>query len=199
MKQALIGMVAIVSMATIASAAEINLVFSYEPDTDTTTLSYSGVMGVDHTTDAVSDQPRNSLGGYVSGGEIFYLENQPVGNVSYIMLDNPTTGAPWALSSFYPSEMSGDTLRFDSILLMGPQDFTAATEISGWMKFSGKDLTELGFDATEIANGGLFTLDTAGGNVDVAWVASTVPEPATMSLLRAARNNFNSSLFMLSL
>ncbi|MBT3277876.1 MAG: PEP-CTERM sorting domain-containing protein [Phycisphaerales bacterium] len=183
-KQTLIGIVAIVSMATIASAAEINLLFSYDSDSDTTTLSYSGVMGVDHTTDGYSSQTRNSLGGYVSGGEVNVLENQPVGNISYVGLDSPTTGAPWATPGYlYPSENSGDALRFDGSMLMGPQDFTATTEISGWMKFSGKDLAELGFDASEIANGGLFTLDTANGDVDIAWAVETVPEPATMSLL----------------
>jgi len=196
MKKKTIGLITALALASVVSA-DMSLDFVYESTTDTTTVSWNGAMGVNSTGTANLSSPRTYLMAHILEG----VGN--VGSVSYIAMD-ATANTPWddISATAYGSNFTGDNWRFDSNNYIGPASFIDTTEVDGSMDFVGSNLAELGFDATEIANGGTFILDTAGGDVNVNWSASSVPEPATAGLLgisalglwlfRRAKNHYRS-------
>lgn len=134
-------------------------------------------MGVDSTVNGDLTSPRMYMGThYLEGGG-------NVGSVSYELMDS-TANTPWddLAGPGFGSNFKGDNWRFDPVIYMGPANYNAATEVAGSMDFAGRDLAELGFDASEIANGGTIVLDTAGGNVNVNWSAEAIPEPSVITL-----------------
>jgi hypothetical protein len=71
---------------------------------------------------------------------------------------------------------SGDSFGFNASTVYGPASgFDGNTPIVGSLTYFETSLEALGFDETEIANGG--TLSGAGGTVN--WTATVVPEPST--------------------
>jgi hypothetical protein len=113
-----------------------------------------------------------------------YFYSQPTGSVSYVSLSQPTPECPWTNAN--ANSRSGDALRFDDIIFLGPTGFTADTEINGSLTFNNRNLTDLGFDAAEIASGGTILLNTANGEANINWsCVNNIPEPATIALLTA--------------
>ena len=165
--------------------------FVYDPATDATTATYNGSW------DTFAESPYGgTLGGLDRAGESFYAIGSAA---SFDPL--PTTmsiSTPWETNDTVTGS-SGDPFGFDTDQIYGPRDFTSGQTISGSLVFGGQDLTDLGFDADEIANGGFIPL---GGTNVVSWSASAIPElssftiawVATLSVMMVRRRS-NTTVF----
>ncbi|GAB5559340.1 MAG: hypothetical protein SynsKO_09870 [Synoicihabitans sp.] len=164
-------------MVSVAQA-QILLKFVYNSGTDTTTATYSGSWGDYTDAEAVINSTAMSISAssFTSYG----------GSRGFDGTDNTSFHGltmPWNLET--ATGRTGDTFGFSSGassgFLFAEPGYTQGTSIDGSLIFSGSDLTELGFDETEIANGG--TLGS-GSNL-VTWSASVaaVPEPASFGAL----------------
>lgn len=150
--------------------ADFQLDFVYNPITGATTASYSGSWG--SWSGAIQDT--GASGGISETGFAHYGSQSSYINTAVF------SGAtiPWSANTT-SSSMTGDAWGFTGTRVIAPYNYTANTVISGSLVFSGLDLTILGFDATEIANGGTI----GSGNFVVHWTASSpIPEPGSDSL-----------------
>jgi hypothetical protein len=159
--------------------AQITLSFVYDPGTNTTTASYSGSWATFSQTGS---------GTYGSFGLI--VDNRDFVNVDGDVITDQGTAAlagtvPW-IQNYSPTGHSGDAFGFQvgSSNYDAPASYIAGTNLSGQLVFADTTLADLGFDASEIANGGSFV----GGGNTVNWTASVaaVPEPATYAVFFGA-------------
>lgn len=186
MNKLITATLALSALAASSAFGAISLHFVYDPATDTTTASYSGTWGLDATDSAPSFVFRSSASLDISfeGGALQVFYNTENVNVGFVETSTTSFTTPWAVAT--ATSASGDPFGFDGFgaiggsNLLGPVDFTASTSIVGSLEFAGSDLTELGFDAAEIANGG--SIDLGDGAI-VNWTANVVPEPSTLSCL----------------
>ena len=152
---------------TSASHAAINLDFVYDAGANITTATYSGHWDLDHSADTTYSGTTQSMG----SSYLYTFQGD------YSRLDGGTSVTlPWA--SGLATLRSGANFGLTSVgRSIGPIGFTDTTPIDGYMTFTG-DLASLGFDAAEIASGGVIA--ASAGNV--IWTA-TVPEPTTSAVL----------------
>lgn len=161
---------AVASVLVSAAQAQITLNFVYNSGTDTTTATYSGSWG-SYTQAATFSPTTTSL---TSGGG-----NAFDGSLSGYSSSGSFTGASLPWTSEVAIGHTGDSFAFNCSAIYTAAGYTAGTQIDGSLIFSGSDLSDLGFNATEIANGG-----TLGSGLNlVTWSASVaaVPEPASFS------------------
>ena len=164
--------------ATSAAHAAIDLSFEYNPSTGDTVAHYSG------TWDAFSDGSGGGTSTTISHITFYAIPTQN-GNTSYrsylgggVDFAPNESSYPWVSAA--ATGTTGEAFGFNENSVYGPiTGFTPSTPIEGTMTFINSTLTTLGFDASEIANGG--SLTGAGGTVN--WSASVVPEPSTYAAI----------------
>ena len=166
-----IGAMAALSLCSAANAA-INLDFVYDTISGDTTASYAGTWDIAGTGVGVIDVSRSSA---------TYFQMRPAGWGPLITQSVSGAGlsGPYAWDVYQEGVSTGDPFGFDLTYVYGPSSFTSSTIIAGSVTYAGVNLTDLGFDAAEIANGG--TLTGTGGTVN--WTASVVPEPSTYAAI----------------
>ncbi len=150
------------------ACADFQLNFVYSPITGATTATFTGSWGAWGGTNDPSPVNLGSIN--PTGIADFSGTNDLLSNSAF-------SGAiiPWSVNTT-SSGHTGASWGFGPSIIYAPSGYVANTVISGTVTFAGLDLTALGFDATEIANGGTI----GSGNFIVHWTASSpIPEPAT--------------------
>lgn len=165
--------VMLILLGVTSSYGVINLTFQYNPNTDTTLASYSGSLTFPGPPDGLAIAVFHDL------NDARFINNFSGSDAGYF---GALTGTiPWGIGSaaISASSFGGDSFGVSTGGLIVPQGFSGGTiNLNGWMIFD-EDLTELGFDAEEIATGGTLT---SSGN-DINWSAAVIPESSTLSLL----------------
>lgn len=163
----------------------VTMTFEYDPNTNDTTVFISGSWDVDAGGTGFSsfrqrrfEQERVLLttGGGTRGKSL---------NGTGI-----TTPAPWVTADLDRLDFTipnGDSsvlkvpsaFGFDDRNVSGPIDFTSDTVFGLELLFQNTTLSDLGFDQTEIQNGGVLT----GPGGSVIWTATSIPEPSSPLLI----------------
>lgn len=153
-------------LVPLTGSAIINLTFTYDEGTNTTTASYSGTWDVSANT-----------GGFVISS-VFDSTNFRRGDSIFAGIYNETSGiaSPYPWGTATPTDATGDVFGFNDFNVVGPQNFTDSTPIVGSLIFAEMTLEELG-----LTPGTSGTLSGDAGTVE--W--SAVPEPAAYAALFA--------------
>lgn len=143
------------------SAASINLVFSYDPGTTTTTATYNGSWDMSSTNVFADNRKEITPTSFFSNNTTYSL-----------VVAGIATPYPWTASLFATGQ-TGDSFAITSTFVGGPAaGFSDSTVISGSLIFAGTDLATLG-----LSDGQSGSLSGAAGSVD--WSVTQIPEPST--------------------
>jgi hypothetical protein len=146
---------------TSAAHGSINLDFVYDAGTNVTTVTYSGVWGVNSTSN------QTLAAQYFDNGEMYSADS--LADTGVYDTSGIVTATPWKELTTAVTR-SGDNFGFSSSKLYGPESFAVGTTIAGSLQF-GENLAEMGFSANDITTGFGQLL---GEGVEVNWTA--VPE-----------------------
>jgi len=148
--------------------AQFTLDFVYNPGTDTTTATYAGAWNT-FSGSSYNDGPLLS----------FSTDGIRAQNSTYSLIVNTTLSDPVPWTNATISNHTGDSWGFNSNYIFASFGYVAGTHLSGTLSFVGSNLAELGFDETEITNGGVL----GSGAYTVTWTATAVPEPMTYAVI----------------
>ncbi|MCF7686992.1 MAG: PEP-CTERM sorting domain-containing protein [Cephaloticoccus sp.] len=148
--------------------AQFTLDFVYDPGTDTTTATYAGAWNT-FSGSSYNDGPLLSLS----------TDGIRAQNLTYSLILNTTLSDPVPWTNATISNHTGDSWGFNANYIFASFGYLAGTQLSGTLTFVGSNLADLGFDETEISNGGVL----GSGAYTVTWTATAVPEPATYAVL----------------
>jgi len=148
--------------------AQFTLDFVYNPGTDTTTATYAGAWNT-FSGSSYNDGPLLS----------FSTAGIRAQNSTYSLIVNTTLSDPVPWTNATISNHTGDSWGFNSNYIFASFGYVAGTHLSGTLSFVGSNLAELGFDETEITNGGVL----GSGAYTVTWTATAVPEPMTYAVI----------------
>lgn len=164
--------IAVAAFAMLASVqfsqGVITLSFVYDPDTTTTTATYSGSWDAFSQTSTWNSNLRQI---YTEG----FTSTFAGGGTYAIDLGRPING-PFSWGNINATSSTGDDFAFNTSNIIAPLGYSAGNPINGSLIFSGSNLTALG-----LFNGEIGTYTGSGNTVN--YTASIIPEPSALLLV----------------
>ncbi|QYY37038.1 hypothetical protein [Ruficoccus sp. ZRK36] len=162
MKTNLLATLAILALSAIPSFGAINISFSYDPNTNTTTAYYSGSWVA-------------SFNNFSSYSEIDISPTAFYAIDGWFMLSGDDfEGVTFAWGEATADSQDGDFLAFDSERLYAPSGYVSGDDINGSLTFEETTLADLG-----LSLGQTDTYTSQSGNNTVSFEAVQVPETST--------------------